>query len=355
MSRSKETTKTARAVWGIGIPEVGARPAARASVRVFWLVLRQTFSMAVSNATSIVPLQAPAIEYLAGTQLASMSSTALQPVRFFLFYMNGCQGSTASMAILGSLLRCLGVNIALREFEWFKPSKNALYQQHYAELRDEAKAWRATLEQALGQASTWNASFLVNIQHGETPLHIIAPMLKRYGVRTAAAYRENRLDWVVCQVRDCFTSHAAGVAMLDGKPSSLCFDRRFTNATGLYQAHVHTWSLANLLEPKQQLEAASLHNFGLGTVHPVAYEKLAAAQYPHSSVTGHLLQSVGAWRTVLTDLQVPHSHESVYRCLAPLEGTYGLPGSQRKVIHNFDSVSSFMHRNLSRSVWMLRP
>jgi hypothetical protein len=318
----------------------------------------------LSLALLLVHKLASARGLVANVTMVGMTAPASVPAaRFLLFYADGCQGSTAMMTLLGKLLRCVGVTrVVTREYEYFKPEKNPRFQAALSRLHDPSKAWPAALHTINASLPT-SASLLVNVQ-GSAPLSQLGPLLQRYGVRTAAAYRKNRLDWATCAVRDCFGGFgkAVGHPVLDGHPSSLCFARRHSNVTsnGSYQAHFDRLDRLKptLLSSYAHSYSARLLQYGLGAVHAQTYEDLAAAQHPSSTTNGDLSRSVAAWQNVLADL-VPHAASAlrsrVRSCLEPLEGTHQSPGPQRKDIHNFDALAAYVRESVPAAAWMLRP
>merc|ERR1719162_1614775 len=53
-----------------------------------------------------------------------------------------------------------------------------------------------------------------------------APTLKRMGTKVVYAKRNNTVDHIVCEVRDCFRDDCGFPVDKNGERSNLCFDRR---------------------------------------------------------------------------------------------------------------------------------
>lgn len=165
--------------------------------------------------------------------------------------------------------------------------------------------------------------------------------LRRLRAFTVWMERENVLDRMVCEVRDCFYPTSFSFAVFpNGSRADLCFSRR-RNASVKTMATLYTPSLVASLRRKLQSNRDELARVRRTwpAVARVSYERLAAfeyAAYPHALAT-----SAREWSELLAALGVDAGGVDAVAAALRASGlarTRHQVGVHSEVVHNFAAV-----------------
>ena len=266
-----------------------------------------------------------------------------------LFYAPGCSGSSASGGIAKRILHRLGVktlggggkdknacNPSSEKYlsgawETFKAQKNC-FEAHNRILKAASKeAIRLTAEAVRKRDAVWFANPPPLDQH-------TAAVLVEHHSKIVSMSRQNVLDRLICNVRDCFdTKHGQSIDLATGKPSRLCFGRRKSSKTIV--AHLYVKSLVKTLKnamTANERQAGMIRRFGFHTVASTSYEALTAFEYD----SANLNQSINAWDYVLRSWGYDTNTSFIEFALRmdPNFLHYPPPVQHRKVIANFPEV-----------------
>lgn len=162
--------------------------------------------------------------------------------------------------------------------------------------------------------------------------------MKKLRAFTAWVERENVLDRMICEVRDCFYPLSLSFPVFkNGTRAKLCFQRRKTTQPATL-AHLHVSSLVKMLNKRLRANEDELRQ--VESVWPrierLAYEELERFQHD-----GDFERSAASWTSLLTVLGVEvDGTTAVERALRST--AFGklrrLPTRHRDVVHNFDDV-----------------
>ena len=267
-----------------------------------------------------------------------------------LLYAPRCSGSTASGRIARQILHRLGVktlgggvkdkdrgacNPSSEQYlngawETFRAQKNCFEQKNRKGSASE-EAIRLTAEAIRKRDAVWFAN--------PPPLdrHTAAVLVEHHS-KIVSMSRQNVLDRLICNVRDCFdTKHGQSIDLATRKPSRLCFGRRQSNDTIV--AHLNVDRLVKKLKEAliaNERQAGMIRAFGFHTVASTSYEALTAFEYD----SANLNQSINAWDYVLRSWGYDTNTSFIEFALRmdPNFLAYPPPVQHRKVIANFPEV-----------------
>jgi len=162
-----------------------------------------------------------------------------------LLAMRGCSGSSAIRVYARTLLKYHGIPVPAAALpnivdgepkaphtrglpaELLNPKINWMYKEAGNDI---GKAMEMQNERTRSRGQT--LFFKGMLQHmqgvntGADEWESLAEPFKRMQLQAVIGTRDNMLDEVICQVKDCFQQDYGVPVTKDGEPSSLCFDRR---------------------------------------------------------------------------------------------------------------------------------
>jgi len=258
-----------------------------------------------------------------------------------MIVQRGCTGSTAVMAIAKDLVSKLGVEIwpnAPKEMlRTGRPDKNPWYAPGLT-LGD---AVRLGVEKAsgAGQIMLFNGYKIKSWSKDAAQVEL-QYALKELNTRTVIVHRNNSLDTLICEVRDCFASQHGprrGYAVnQNGKRDNTCFERRHSS-TGKPMAFINTENLLENLaiaESYQEEMQSAITELGFEGGEVVFFEDLTAHEYSAENLD----RSTDAWSKFLGSLGIRADREAVKNILKEAVGTYHPPERHTEAIYNLDSV-----------------
>jgi len=174
------------------------------------------------------------------------------------------------------------------------------------------------------------------------------------GASMAALNRRNKLDQLVCQVKDCFNEEELGYPVKNGTKSDLCWKRRMSNETADYKANINVQQLHNNLRRLQQNVGKAVAHFvkmGLNAaaVNAVVTEDLLDFEWDEDA-TGKALSS---WTSLLKAWNVHPSVEKMTSYFKKNAGTRDAPARHSDSVYNFVDVKAAI-KDLDALSWMIR-
>jgi hypothetical protein len=213
------------------------------------------------------------------------------------------------------------------------------------------KEWRKTFEACSGVADARHPFTKVEFEYvrGSLPL---AKELASTGSRVVVVKRNNTLDLLTCEVRDCFWPLApktgfASVNTDTGEKSSLCYERRSSTEVTI-QAKMNTDHLIDIMTRKAEGESSesavdALVKGGMKRedVAVAMYEELSAYEYSGPDLNARVQLSKKALARLLRDLGVTPKEDVIEQYLRRDAGTRTKEG-QSDTIYNFDEVKQVL-------------
>jgi len=330
--------------------------------------------------------------------------------------MRGCSGSSAIMVYARNLLRYHGVpvpaatepNIVNGEAlppidrglpsELLNPKINWLYKEAGNDM-GKAIEMQNELIRRKGQTLFFKGmvQHLQGTDKATDEWDSLAEPLKKLELFAVLGARENMLDQVICQVKDCFQEDYGTPVDQDGKDSDLCFHRRSEeNPTPIgndddkqlllsrrrqqlenvingsasddqwfrpllikslfymddgYKAKLNVESVVhNIKDEFSKIEHAQEMLSGIGIdVRTVKEEDLLDFQAP---IAGAFKRAVAAWSEFLVSLGVNPDEDVIRSFLTQYAGTYHEPPPHKDLISNYDEVRAEIKK--SKYAHMLR-
>jgi len=299
--------------------------------------------------------------------LKQHGATREQPPRLLVLLMEGCSGSTFVTQTASQLLECAGTKVVAAG-ELMKPrSANGWWNDYHN--------WSLALEVMHRDAGEFGKAFIINtdIKSGSSPAAEWWPTIRNLGGRIVEGHRRNRLDMMLCMIRDCFGLGPRMGYLLDehGNRSNLCFARRGNSSTAANRVHLdlhqlqrpsmRKWSDDGIMnnaaaaEGKEeatqplQLHAEALAPLGVQNMAAATYEDLAAFQYPGADSSDELMRSLVAWQKLMAAWGVTHftGKSATFRlreCLRRKLGTYKRPPASAEMIDNYKQALPVLAR-----------
>mmetsp|Transcript_729 Transcript_729/g.1741 ORF Transcript_729/g.1741 Transcript_729/m.1741 type:complete len:337 (+) Transcript_729:73-1083(+) len=198
-------------------------------------------------------------------------------------------------------------------------------------------------------------SFRMSDADNRTELNDI---LRSHNTRTVIVHRQNALDTLVCEVRDCFKGKddaPRGYPVdLSGNPNDLCFLRRGADGGG-----VKTKAVLDLDHMMEHLrgamdypleEAVKVEENGFRRALVIYAEELLGHEYS----ADNLATSIDAWRRFLKSFGFLPDMAKLTAFLSKRVGTYTPPESHAESIWNLEEVREKIRQDDDSLSWMLR-
>eukprot|EP00448_Togula_jolla_P024624 CAMPEP_0170592654 /NCGR_PEP_ID=MMETSP0224-20130122/13035_1 /TAXON_ID=285029 /ORGANISM="Togula jolla, Strain CCCM 725" /LENGTH=341 /DNA_ID=CAMNT_0010916565 /DNA_START=69 /DNA_END=1094 /DNA_ORIENTATION=+ len=294
------------------------------------------------------------LQQKADWMMVSGTMGSLMPPLMIL--QRGCTGSSVVIRIARTLMTEIGnAPYPLKTKEIVRtgqPQKNPWYQKG----DDIGDALRRGVEEAsaAGQALLFNA-YKVKPDATEEQEVALNRELLALNTKVVVVHRENALDTLVCEVRDCF-SGTHGVprgypVRADGTKATSCFDRRHDGEESF--AMVDTDHLKENLATddgfgKEMLDA--IEKLGLEGGEMVTFEDLTSHEYS----ADNLVRSTEAWTKLLTGFGLDPDARAVRAVLEKEVGSYHAPEPHSETIFNVDEVEEALKQVAPDMLWMLR-
>eukprot|EP00448_Togula_jolla_P011207 CAMPEP_0170594680 /NCGR_PEP_ID=MMETSP0224-20130122/14134_1 /TAXON_ID=285029 /ORGANISM="Togula jolla, Strain CCCM 725" /LENGTH=317 /DNA_ID=CAMNT_0010918763 /DNA_START=88 /DNA_END=1041 /DNA_ORIENTATION=+ len=280
--------------------------------------------------------------------IAEPEGPAEQPPLMIL--QRGCTGSSEIIRMARQMLPLLGVDLyPLSVKELVRASKNPWYQ--------EGDDMGTAMERGVSEAKRQRQALLFNNFHlkDNEQYKKMNDFLVQAQTRSVIVHRNNSLDTLVCDVRDCFAD-PAGVERgytvdTQGQKIDLCFDRRSSSIETL--AHLDPKHVVHHLKRAAsfpEAQATMLKNLGYLPAKTVLVEDLFAFEYSKSS----LGKSVNAWESFFESLGVEADSEIIRSYLAKAVASRSRPRPHSQVIHNYKVIHQTLTARAKELCWMLR-
>eukprot|EP00965_Chrysotila_dentata_P210379 6185854-Pleurochrysis_carterae.AAC.2 len=177
----------------------------------------------------------------------------------------------------------------------------------------------------------------------------VAAALRAVGASMVNAWRENSLDYIVCNVRDCFLGGApyAWPVTDTGELSDLCFERRHSPMAKVhYKAFFNDteWMLTEVLKhDRSKLRNGQiLARLGWPDAPSVTYEGLTAHEEQH---VGGIDTAISEWSKLLSGWRVTPNETLIRMVLLPQVGTRK-PAPHNQTVFNYNEVRSALGKPL---------
>jgi len=199
-----------------------------------------------------------------------------------------------------------------------------------------------------------NASLVFKAILGADQDAILSKSIMQIGTLIALTSRRNKLDQLVCMVRDCYEGygvHDLGRPEQNGQESKICWKRRQMKPAG-YKANLKVAKMQeNMLNIDAKVESTikSLKEMGYPWVEAVVSEELLDFEW-NKAAAG---PGVKAWSSLLAAWGVHPQADKIKAYLDTNAGTEKAPGSHKETIVNFAEVKEFL-QNHPRFSFMLR-
>mmetsp|Transcript_1750 Transcript_1750/g.4109 ORF Transcript_1750/g.4109 Transcript_1750/m.4109 type:complete len:347 (+) Transcript_1750:81-1121(+) len=282
------------------------------------------------------------------------ATTTIPPM---MILQRGCSGSSVVMRMTRDMLQSLAVPLyplGIKEIARVdQPEKNPWFlpggRLGDAMLRGVEEASQA------GQTLLFNAAKIKSWSENEE-MQYLNQVLRELKTRVVIVHRNNSLDTVVCEIRDCFVG-GRGIARgypvdTAGNEDQTCFDRRTQSAENKTKALINTTTLPENMEFGERYPQdmqASVTEIGLEGRDIVLFEDLVSHEY----LDTNLPRSTSAWMKLLSSLGVNATEASVSAVLSKAVGSYHAPEPHSETVYNIEEVEEFLGKDQSRS-WMLR-
>jgi len=181
-------------------------------------------------------------------------------------------------------------------------------------------------------------------------------ILRNKGAQVILTTRENPLDNLICNVKDCFDPSKSGndwgfpVNATTGEQSSLCFGaRHLPKSVAQPKVLLHTANLsAALAEYDAQLNRTVAtwvqDGFASDNLPVVTLEDLSVFQYKDDLDTGSVSEvSIAAWSKVMTAFGIKPDRATITDLLRPMAQTVP-PHSTADAVYNIEEVTSELER-----------
>mmetsp|Transcript_17288 Transcript_17288/g.37863 ORF Transcript_17288/g.37863 Transcript_17288/m.37863 type:complete len:336 (-) Transcript_17288:50-1057(-) len=303
--------------------------------------------------SNLVLFQVQTSLVLGSNETHKPANSAKQPPQPMMIMQRGCTCSSTVMQYTRSLFDAIGeplYNLQVKEL--LRPvhmDQNPWFQEGEDVATMLQRSLNATVEQGLGLLFN---NFKVSQSDN---MKAVNEVLISHGTRTVIVHRQNSLDTLICEVRDCFKGNhqpPRGYPVdLEGKPNDLCFLRRGADGGGVKtkavidtQHMMHHLAEAEAYAKRQQ---AMLKTVGFQDASVVTVEDLLAHEYSKSK----LKTSYKAWMTLLRSLGITPKRRKVADFLKERIGTYSPPEPHTESVWNVDEVVDALKKNGKQELW----
>mmetsp|Transcript_4208 Transcript_4208/g.9807 ORF Transcript_4208/g.9807 Transcript_4208/m.9807 type:complete len:371 (-) Transcript_4208:71-1183(-) len=287
---------------------------------------------------------------------ASRTSKSAPPPMMIL--QRGCTCSSTVMQYARELLPDQGVPIFKTSIKELLRSNN-LEKLPWHESGDDLVA---TVQRGLDQTSQdglamiFNTFRMVNVSSRKS----LNDVLLEHGTRAVIVHRQNVLDTLVCEVRDCFNGREGAdlprgyPVDLSGKPNDICFLRRGPDGGGIEtKAVINVTNMLSHMKkamsyPREEQEV--LKQLGFHDALVVTAEDLLGHEYSASNLPA----SFAAWSKLLRSFGVTPDEAKLAKFLESRINTYTAPESHRDSIWNLAAVRKEIKKSEMPIQWMLR-
>jgi len=179
---------------------------------------------------------------------------------------------------------------------------------------------------------------------------MLSKSLKDIGTNVAQTVRRNKLDQIICMIRDCSNSTDLGDAEQNGKSSDICWNRRTVKPTN-YKANVKVTTLLDNIKHIETKEAKAGRDFKkMGyTLESVQAEDLLDFEWNKEAVG----VALGAWSHLLKAWKVHPQEKHIKSYLEAKSGLWEAPKPHKETVANFDEIKNWINGH-DRFSWMLR-
>jgi len=276
-----------------------------------------------------------------------------------MILQRGCTCSSTVMQYARELLPDQGVPIFKTSIKELLRSNN-LEKLPWHESGDDLVA---TVQRGLDQTSQdglamiFNTFRMVNVSSRKS----LNDVLLEHGTRAVIVHRQNVLDTLVCEVRDCFKGGEGSSRAprgypvdLSGEPNDICFLRRGPDGGGIKtKAVINVTNMFDHMKeamtyPTEQKEVLS--GLGFPDAEVVTAEDLLGHEYS----ANNLPASFAAWKKLLRSFGITPNGPKLTRFLSSRVNTYSAPESHRDSIWNLEAVKKEMEKSEMPIQWMLR-
>ena len=238
-----------------------------------------------------------------------------------------CSGSSFIVGAVGGLLQAHGLHIVkggvyangtvIGDSEMINLEKNPYLPANNGTGLDIELGPDGDLAKSMDELirRTQARGFAPLIKTTTAPGDGVLEVFKKYETQAVVALRDNALDRLICEVRDCFRQSGVGkvVNVTSGAPSSVCFERRelphaeqahlrvhLSAHPGGFSQAIRSELLSNSLPPRLKALTKLADREVVAVLRGVlAYEDLAAYQWDASAARG---SSREAWHRLLAAL-----------------------------------------------------
>jgi len=248
-----------------------------------------------------------------------------------MIHQQGCERSSFVQTIVRDLMELHGYEVEPTQYEPFNPYNPQEYIGSW--YADEAPSFAEKAYLFLNRNKT--VVFKSDSVLVDQPT--IIPVLQKLGTQAVAVHRRNKLDWLLCKIRDEFADYErhktvdeSGQQIHDGMA------RRTDNKTLL--AYIDKETIIKDLqdlsqEPMWRLKR--MHRYGWDKSQLLSTSELL--DYEWSNKKQHLSRAVGAWGQVMESLDVQPDAEKIAQYLKQHCGKRR-QSSHGKIIYNFQEV-----------------
>jgi len=308
----------------------------------------------MDESMSLLQVKASAVSMVEGGSDATAESNGpglkkpVQPPLMIL--QRGCTGSSEIMRMAREMLPLFGVDLyPLSVKELVRASKNPWFQ--------EGEDMGTAMQRGVNAAKRQRQSLLFDNFHlkDNDQYRTMNEFMVRAQTRSVIVHRNNSLDTLVCDVRDCFEDPAGvkrGYTVDEhGKRIKLCFDRRGSSQATL--AHLQPSHVVHHLREAAsfpQEQAALLKKLGYQAAETVLVEDLYAFEYSQHNLD----RSVVAWKKLFKSLGVTASSRKIRGYLRKDVASRSRPSPHSKSVSNLNAVKQILEKEGPEFSWMIR-
>jgi len=199
-----------------------------------------------------------------------------------------------------------------------------------------------------------NKSFIFKASIGRDLNAILSKNLLDLGTQAAEISRKNRVDQVVCMVKNCVDNDKLGYPVMNGTQSDICWKHKTMNNTDLvgYKAFIKAGAFIDAmssLNGKAFKTAKDLQALGYATTDVVYSEDLLDFEWNKEAVGA----GVKSWITLLKAWGIGPYKDRITAYLTNNAGTREPPVSHAHSIENFEAIKNALSDH-GRFKWMLR-
>eukprot|EP00448_Togula_jolla_P011616 CAMPEP_0170607326 /NCGR_PEP_ID=MMETSP0224-20130122/20992_1 /TAXON_ID=285029 /ORGANISM="Togula jolla, Strain CCCM 725" /LENGTH=336 /DNA_ID=CAMNT_0010932479 /DNA_START=19 /DNA_END=1029 /DNA_ORIENTATION=- len=265
----------------------------------------------------------------------------------FMIVQRACTGSSVVFRTAKNLLAELGVAVYPSTTKELArpgaPEKNPWYRPD-GDLGDAMR--RAVTEASdAGQVLIFN-TFSVKPSSDDLNEQALQRALLSMDTRTVIVHRQNPLDIVTCEIRDCFKNYQGipeGYPVDEkGQKDETCFARRNeTGESAKTKAYIDLEHLPEFLRTAEQYPTKmkeALEELGFKGRRVVYYEDLVSHEYS----VANLGRSSSAWKRFLSSLGLKAEQKDIENVLRKDVGKFPPPGPHSEVIYNLPGVKELL-------------